>query len=41
MDEGGVRLELTLIDTPGFGDIVDNTQWYVWVGVANGWGLNG
>ncbi|XP_019849327.1 PREDICTED: septin-7-like isoform X2 [Amphimedon queenslandica] len=26
VEEGGVRLELTLIDTPGFGDIVDNSQ---------------
>jgi septin 7 len=26
VEEGGVRLELTLVDTPGFGDIVDNTQ---------------
>ena len=29
IDENGVRLELTLVDTPGFGDLVDNSQWYV------------
>lgn len=27
IDENGVRLELTLVDTPGFGDLVDNSQW--------------
>lgn len=26
IDENGVRLELTLVDTPGFGDLVDNSQ---------------
>ena len=29
IDENGVRLELTLVDTPGFGDLVDNSQWCV------------
>ena len=28
-DENGVRLELTVVDTPGFGDVVDNTNWSV------------
>ena len=27
MQEGGVQLELTLVDTPGFGDVVDNSNW--------------
>ncbi|CAI8016184.1 Septin-7 [Geodia barretti] len=26
VQEGGVHLELTVIDTPGFGDVVDNSQ---------------
>lgn len=26
IQEGGVRLELTVVDTPGFGDIVDNSN---------------
>lgn len=29
VQEGGVFLELTLVDTPGFGDVVDNSNWYV------------
>lgn len=28
LEENGVRLKLTLIDTPGFGDAIDNTNWY-------------
>ena len=27
IQEGGVRLELTVVDTPGFGDVVDNSNW--------------
>ena len=27
IEENGVRLELTVVDTPGFGDVVDNTNW--------------
>ena len=27
LQEEGVRLELTVVDTPGFGDVVDNTNW--------------
>lgn len=27
LNESGVALTLTLIDTPGFGDAVDNSQW--------------
>ena len=27
MKEGGVGLRLTVVDTPGFGDAVDNTDW--------------
>ena len=29
LKEGGVRLQLTIVDTPGFGDNIDNTDWYV------------
>ena len=28
--EGGVSLKLTLVDTPGFGDAIDNTKWWVY-----------
>ena len=31
LEEGGVTLRLTCVDTPGFGDAVDNTDWYVHV----------
>lgn len=27
LDERGVKLRLTLVDTPGFGDAVDCTDW--------------
>ena len=27
--ENGVRLRLNIVDTPGFGDQVDNDDWYV------------
>lgn len=27
LKEGGVQLKLTVVDTPGFGDSVDNTNW--------------
>lgn len=27
MKEGGVQLLLTMVDTPGFGDAVDNSNW--------------
>ena len=26
LEENGVRLDLTVVDTPGFGDAVDNTE---------------
>ncbi len=29
IQEGGVHLELTIVDTPGFGDVVDNSNWLV------------
>jgi ribosome biogenesis GTPase A len=29
IEENGVKLELTLVDSPGFGELVDNSQWYV------------
>ena len=33
IEENGVRLELTLVDTPGFGDLVDNSLWCVHLSV--------
>ena len=27
IEERGVKLRLTVVDTPGFGDAVDNRQW--------------
>ena len=27
IEEKGVKLRLTVVDTPGFGDAVNNTQW--------------
>ncbi|CAM4678636.1 unnamed protein product [Lepidochelys kempii] len=27
LEEGGVRVKLTVVDTPGFGDAVDNADW--------------
>ena len=27
LKEGGVQLKLTVVDTPGFGDAVDNSNW--------------
>ena len=29
IEENGVRLRLTVVDTPGFGDFVNNDEWYV------------
>lgn len=29
IEEKGVKLKLTIVDTPGFGDAIDNTEWYV------------
>ena len=29
LKEGGVQLRLTVVDTPGFGDAVNNSEWYV------------
>ena len=31
--EGGVQLRLTVVDTPGFGDAVDNSNWYDYIGL--------
>jgi septin 7 len=28
IEENGVRLKLTVVDTPGFGDFVNNDEWY-------------
>jgi len=37
IEEKGVKLRLTIVDTPGFGDAVNNTEWCVpWRGVAVG-----
>lgn len=27
LEENGVKLKLTVVDTPGFGDAVDNSDW--------------
>ena len=27
IEERGVKLKLTVVDTPGFGDAVDNSEW--------------
>ena len=31
LKEKGVQLRLTIVDTPGFGDAVDNSNWYVFI----------
>lgn len=28
IEEKGVKLKLTIVDTPGFGDAVNNNEWY-------------
>ena len=28
IEERGVKLRLTIVDTPGFNDAVDTTHWY-------------
>ena len=33
LEEGGVKLNLTVVDTPGFGDLLDNTD--CWVSIIN------
>ena len=34
IEDRGVRLRLTVVDTPGFGDAVNNNDWYVRVCVC-------
>lgn len=29
IEEGGVKMKLTVIDTPGFGDQINNENWYM------------
>lgn len=29
LEEGGVKMKLTVIDTPGFGDQINNDNWWV------------
>jgi septin family protein len=29
IEERGVKLKLTVVDTPGFGDSLDNSEWYI------------
>lgn len=29
IEEKGVKLKLTIVDTPGYGDAVNNTEWFV------------
>ena len=31
IEERGVKLRLTVVDTPGFGDSIKNTGWFVYV----------
>ena len=28
IEENGVRLRLNIVDTPGYGDLVNNERWY-------------
>jgi septin family protein len=28
--ENGVKLRLNIVDTPGYGDQINNENWYVW-----------
>lgn len=30
IEERGVKLRLTVVDTPGFGDSLNTEDWYVW-----------
>ena len=29
IEEKGIKLKLTVVDTPGFGDAINNNKWYV------------
>ncbi len=29
IEENGIRLKLTVVDTPGFGDFINNDEWWV------------
>lgn len=29
LEEGGVKMKLTVVDTPGFGDLINNDNWWV------------
>lgn len=31
LEEGGVKMKLTVIDTPGFGDQINNENWCVFL----------
>lgn len=31
IEEKGIKLKLTVVDTPGFGDAIDNSVWFVYV----------
>ena len=35
IEERGVKLRLTVVDTPGFGDAIDNTDWYCFNSLYN------
>ncbi|TNN83578.1 Neuronal-specific septin-3 [Liparis tanakae] len=31
LEEGGVKMKLTVVDTPGFGDLINNDNWWVFL----------
>lgn len=40
LEEGGVKMKLTVIDSPGFGDQINNDNWWVLTRASNtgNWG---
>lgn len=37
IEEKGVKLKLTIVDTPGFGDAVNNTEWWAFTSYTKTW----
>ena len=33
IEERGVKLRLTVVDTPGFGDSLNSTDWWVYIDI--------